>query len=861
MQSSKGKGVLPMGNRRSEPGDRDSPEDITRLRIPFRAFLFLALDILLLAACIYHIPSLLARARAPFEISQSDGRMVVSGIIDPGASGDLRTDDVAISWNHQSLDVPRLTEFFADFGVIGEKVALDFTRGSVVLSTTITLVPFYNDGYIILVLLIGMSCWLLGMYVLIRRPKELTASVFHWGMVCMAMVVILSWEGVTPGRPLFYLSSVLFFGSYLGAVATFFFFTTIFPRKTDGGVLLRAGWVYLPGIAVIIPMVLFHSRAVFFRSPQAYVTYLAWFDVFHAVVFLYIAAAIIRFIRSYLRAESSEERKKIQWVLYGFCLGPTPFLLLTVVPSIFFPDWSVDEAYTLPFLIILPVAFAISLIRYHVLDIELVINRTTVYAMVLAVLIAFYVVVVGFVAGIIGAAAPPSYAIGAVLVGLLFEPARRRVQHFVDRTFFRVRYDFREAERMFVEEIKNSVDLQELANLLIRRTDAIIPVERIGLFVLRQPGNRLQTLAHKNFGLFERRTVPFEAENLRTSLKLPVALADRMETGIPFETGDERVFRRWGIALVFVMLSRKSEFLGFLVLGGKKSGARFTAEDVDLLTTVTAQAGMAIERMKLMEQLVLEQAEAARLAELNRMKSDFVSYVSHEFKTPLTSIKLFAELLKARQRRLDAKGREFIETIEGEADRLDRMVTTVLDSAKIEHGVKQFSFEDTDLGLLAEKALTVMNYQLTKNRFNVVFRKPRRAVPLKADPDAVLQAIINLMANAVKYSGDRKYMKVTVTKGTEWITCSVEDRGVGIAPESQKQIFDPFYREAGSGRKIEGVGLGLPLVKRIMDAHNGRVEVRSQAGKGSTFVLMFPPLPETRGRKRPAEPQQEVSDA
>jgi signal transduction histidine kinase len=239
--------------------------------------------------------------------------------------------------------------------------------------------------------------------------------------------------------------------------------------------------------------------------------------------------------------------------------------------------------------------------------------------------------------------------------------------------------------------------------------------------------------------------------------------------------------------------------------------------------------------------LLQKQAEAERFKELNDLKSDFVSYVSHELKTPLTSIKMFAELLRVRARGRDRKALEYLQIIEGESDRLDRMVTTILDSARIDRGVKEYHFRDVDLAEIVHSVMNAMHYQLSKNGFSVRLTglSGGRCYPVYVDRDAVMEAIINLIANSIKYSAARKFLKVGLSRKNGHVQCTVEDHGRGISPEVLPHIFEKFYREPSQSRTVQGVGLGLPLVKHIMDAHSGEVRVKSTPGRGSVFSLVF----------------------
>ena len=276
-------------------------------------------------------------------------------------------------------------------------------------------------------------------------------------------------------------------------------------------------------------------------------------------------------------------------------------------------------------------------------------------------------------------------------------------------------------------------------------------------------------------------------------------------------------------------------------MGEKKSGSRYTLEDADLLQAIAVEAGQAIERIELQAQLLFEQAEAHHFEELNRLKSDFVAYVSHELHTPLTSIKMFAELLERRVRKNDRKGKEYLRVIGGESDRLGRMVNAILNSARIEEGIMRYSLREIDLRTIADRAIEIMRYELDRQGFRVSYRRPGRPLMINADEDGVADVIINLIGNAIKYSASRKSITVTMRKSDGWVACSVADRGVGIASAAMPHLFERFYRSADVSAQARGTGLGLPFVKYVMDVHHGRVTVTSVPGEGSTFVLLFPP--------------------
>jgi signal transduction histidine kinase len=223
------------------------------------------------------------------------------------------------------------------------------------------------------------------------------------------------------------------------------------------------------------------------------------------------------------------------------------------------------------------------------------------------------------------------------------------------------------------------------------------------------------------------------------------------------------------------------------------------------------------------------------------LKTDFVANVSHELKTPLSLIRLFGETLLLDRLRDPAKAREYYEIIVRESERLTHLVNNVLDFASIEAGQKQFNFRPTNLSQLVADTLEAYRLQLEERGFRVQVDTPPDLPPVLADPDAVGQALLNLLDNAVKYASEEKQIVVRVERAGEEARIAVTDRGIGISPREARRVFETFYRAPAARRMgTRGSGLGLSLVRHILQAHGGNVELKSAPGKGSTFTLVFP---------------------
>src|SRR6266850_4202682 len=232
---------------------------------------------------------------------------------------------------------------------------------------------------------------------------------------------------------------------------------------------------------------------------------------------------------------------------------------------------------------------------------------------------------------------------------------------------------------------------------------------------------------------------------------------------------------------------------------------------------------------------------AARELRVAEMKSNFVSSVSHDLKTPLALIQLFAETLELGRLKNTDRAPEYYRIINSEARKLTRLINNLLDFSKIEAGLRTYTKrEPVDLTELTRGVLESLESQFTHNQFTVTARLDGN-VPVLIDAEAAVQALENLISNAMKYSPEHRAIEVEVDRVDGHGVVRVRDHGVGIPPRLQRKIFTKFFRiqtDAGSGP--QGTGLGLAIVDHVMRGHGGFVRVDSEPGRGSTFSLHFP---------------------
>jgi signal transduction histidine kinase len=256
---------------------------------------------------------------------------------------------------------------------------------------------------------------------------------------------------------------------------------------------------------------------------------------------------------------------------------------------------------------------------------------------------------------------------------------------------------------------------------------------------------------------------------------------------------------------------------------------------------------------------------AARQLELAQLKSSFVSNVTHELKTPIALIRLAAETLELRRFSTPQEGEAFLGSIVRETQRLQQLVDNILDFARLEAGQAVFRFEAVDLRAVVGETVENFRPRLEQQGFRVELDLPEGLPPARGDAVMIQHCVLNLLDNALKYSRERRELKVSVSSRASAVAASVTDRGIGVAPADQKRIFEKFVRvEAGLVHDVKGAGLGLSLVQQIVRAHGGHVELESSPGEGSTFTLVLPLADGTEAPRRGArdarrmDPQRET---
>ena len=230
-----------------------------------------------------------------------------------------------------------------------------------------------------------------------------------------------------------------------------------------------------------------------------------------------------------------------------------------------------------------------------------------------------------------------------------------------------------------------------------------------------------------------------------------------------------------------------------------------------------------------------------RETQLAALRTQFVASVSHELRTPLTAIRMFTEAMHDTPDLDEATRREYLATMLRESERLSRLVENVLEFSRIERGKRTYRLRPVSLPAVIRPVVASLQPLLDRQGFRLETAVPEDLPEVRADPDALGQALANLLGNAMKYSGAARDIRLEAARSGSQAAIRVIDYGVGIPAAEQARIFDSFYRaRLPENQSIQGAGLGLTLVRHVMQGHGGEVRVESAPGRGSTFTLLLP---------------------
>lgn len=758
----------------------------------------------------------------------------------PGLPADIpldrvvRIDDVDVVVRDDDFD------FILSHRRIGQESTFVLREGEGTVTRTAHYVPVYSHrAYPYETLIVGFATWLIGLVVFLLRRWHVRARVFYaLALVSSASFIIVSDYGLVRDHGLSLLPGLIYNFLYPLTPALLLRFSLTFAPRRRG---YHPAWLYGPALAFGVFFNYVFLRAVLASDLPLFRFQNRTYYVFRWYLILFLAAALAHLVVAYRRAVFEEERRQFQWMFFGLAAGLAPFIFLYQLPkALGLGPWISYETSSL-FFLFMPAALAFAILKFRLMNITIVINRSLVYSLLTVFSVSLFLVIVEVLRRLFSrfvfAGEDILPLVAAVAAAAAIQPARRRIQAVVDRAFFRQSYDYRRAVREFAARAQRAFQVEHLAELFTAAVQTALPVEKIGLIVGSSSKAAPETfLRHGDADALAAAAPVTAPEGLRAH-----ARRESTMTRENVDFGRSAALAQARLELLLPLAFGPSGLAGWVGLGRKRSGEKFSGEDLDLLETLAGELALNVERVRLHEEVVYERASREKLDELNRLKTEFISSVSHEIRTPMNSIQGLSELLSSGRVADEEKRGRLLELMAGECGRLSRFLHNVLDFGRIERQAMTCVRQPTVLQPIVRDVLELVRAGRPPGSLALDIAMPEAPVVLDLDADAVRQALFNLLDNAVKYSRGKAEVALSVAEAGDRVEVRVRDRGVGIAPEDQARLFEAFYRAPdGVRHNPKGVGLGLKIVRHIMDAHGGRIRVASEPGRGSEFILEFP---------------------
>ena len=703
----------------------------------------------------------------------------------------------------------------------------------------VKLIPFYSQTpFPLIYLIIGLFCLGIGFLVFILRSEEGRARIFYWTALALSSSLIISGGFFCLREESFsYIPGILHNIFYPLSPALLLHFSLSFSQriaKPSRLIIYTPALLFAAAIETTFLLSSLKSSIEIFRIYQSIIY------VFRFYIVIFVLSAIFHLIISFRRATLEVPRAQIKWILYGLFVGLGPFIFLYQLPLVFKISPIISDEFSTIFFIFIPISFAFSIIRFKLMNIELLINRSLVYGTLTIFTVSLYLFSVYVFQSLFlkfsQVREAAISAIAALTAAAVFHPARKKIQDFVDKSFYRLSYDYRKTILSFNEKAQKMIKQDHLGDFFLIKIKKALPLEHMGIFIYSTASGQPKLLIKRGE---EKDISSIVLVCLKSSQILARKKAVQTEENIDFTK--ESVLEEERIELIVPLSFSSADLSGFVTLGKKMSGERFTRDDLELLLTLVGELALNLERIRLQEEVIYERAEKEKLDELNRLKTEFISTVSHELRTPMSSIRGLTEILQEGKLKDKAKQDELLSLVASESSRLSRLLHNILDFGKIEQQQKTYNFQKAEIQPIIEEVVKLFRFRLEKDGFLLRINLPKNPLFLEIDQDALKQALTNLIDNAIKYSSDKKELDIELIEKEKQLEIQVRDKGIGIPLDEQDKIFEKFYRHhKASQHEPKGVGLGLKIVKHIMNAHRGEIRVESQPKKGSTFSLIFP---------------------
>ncbi len=721
----------------------------------------------------------------------------------------------------------------------GAAIEIDAPTGA----TALLLGHAFAFPRILVSLVCGLFLWAVAAFMLPSRVDRGPVRDLYWGFHCYALAVAVGgvYLPATPLVPQMLLPLVRIAVMVLLPVA-FVHFACCFPRRR--AFLDRQTWIFPALFAGAVAVVLLHDAAavrwVLTPDPERWRALTGIGRLSDVILIAADATGCLVLVQNSRRVELERERRQVKWVLWGLLFGATPYAFLYVLPDIAFGrPWIPLELGRLASIVI-PSSFGIAVIRHKFLDIDIIIRRSLIYGVLAGVLGLLYFAIAVLAGRWVEARYPPAApflpVLATILAVLLFRPTRAALGRWVDRTFFKIRYSYGQALALYRLTLPMAASQRAVA-------------DSTHLFLEQQL--RPKRLAVLLTGLA---AVPdAEAGNGGEAASDPAALGlagRRSRVAAPGTTSVPEIeaaefpaaLRRAGI-LFAEPVALEGRILGWILLGEKRSERRYIQEELDLVAATSAEAARALDRLELVQRAAAESRERERLHEIDRHKTEFLSRVAHDLRSPLASVSWSVQnLLDGVVGPTDERVATYLRSIQASTAQLARLVTNLLEISRLELRRPPPPPEPVDWGAVVEESVAAIAPLAQSKRVRLECRSGAGLGPVAGHRDKLGEIVTNLLENAVKYAPPGSVVEICLAAGEDGRQrLAVRDHGPGIDPAESEAIFERFHQGKPSPYSEQhGFGLGLFVVKSYATHLGGEVRACNHPQGGAMFTCELP---------------------
>ena len=818
----------------------------------FRTFADIALSGFILITAFYGFSRLPLCAELPFSVNDTDDGLMVGST---NASFPFPAGSIIKKLDGESIGGAYHLSFVLERRSPSETVVIEAAIGGQRVEGSCSLSRFYSDRYLAITALTTLCVWLIGVFVRIRKQESRAARMVFFSMMMLTLVFGLATEQPFVGsQPWFvFAMRAIYLCGYAALPSFFILFLASFPSEVSR----LSPWVLsvllLPAAAISIFLLWRQADVCFANSLEAHRSYLRQLYWLYLYITTCLAGGIGLLVWRYRELDTTDERRQMRWVVWGIVLGSAPYLLFRALPQALSLDPLIPEELANVVVILVPASFVIAIVKERMLDIDVVINRTIVYAFLSAAIMLVYVALAGSAATLLGKVASLQEitfsAVLAIIIAFLLAPIKKRLQELVDKVFFRVKYNYQRASLHISATMSHALSRDELAEAFLQSLCHYLQLKG-AVIMMKRDGSALESWKRGEVAL-----LPGEEDGLLTLAEesgQPVGVRSTTEATRAITCVDA-LGVSGAVQLLLPLLDKEKECAGAVGIGRKLSDQRFLLEEIEFAGSVTEMAAVALQRLWLQEQVIAEQLEKQRLEKekrelelLQKMRQDLGSMIVHDLRTPLASLLLSIQAMQRslKDRITDKERKYFAYSLESGQKLID-MINDLLELHKMEEGQLKLMRQKVEMKEIVEDAMRQIEMLAKEKELTVEKVAPKECPPLYVDKEKITRVVVNLLSNAIKFSD--KNSQITLQAGTSGpakILLSVKDQGPGIPPEYVNRVFDKFVQVESrqEGRRFS-TGLGLTYCKLAVENHGGKIWVESELGKGSTFFVELPAIP------------------